>query len=209
MEQTTALWFAPDNEKREADLILEGIVTTVNDDGSPNISPMGPIIDPSMSRLILRPFRSSTTYHNLKRLGDGVFHVTDDVDLFARAAVGKLTPLPPTTMASAVEGYLLMDACRWYAFRVDQLHDEEERTRIECRVVDQGRVRDFLGFNRAKHAVIEAAILATRLHLIPAEEVRSEFDRLGTIVGKTAGPQESRAFEFLNDYVRQALNKLC
>lgn len=190
-------------------MILEGIVTTINDDGSVNISPMGPIVDPSMDQLILRPFRSSTTYQNLKRVGQGVFHVTDDVELFARAAVGKLTPQPELRQASSVVGCMLADACRWYAFQVDLLDDEQERTRIDCRVVDRGRLRDFLGFNRAKHAVIEAAILATRLHLIPADEIRSEYRRLGVIVSKTAGPQESRAFAFLEDYVTLALDNLC
>ena len=34
--------------------------------------------------------------------------------------------------------------------------------------------REFFGFNRAKHAVLEAAILATRVELLPADEILSE-----------------------------------
>ena len=74
--------------------LLEGIVTTRNADGSPHLAPMGPIVDKQFDALLLRPFRSSTTYLNLKRTGQGVLHVTDDVELFARAAVGELRPLP-------------------------------------------------------------------------------------------------------------------
>jgi uncharacterized protein len=62
--------------------------------------------------------------------------------------------------------------------------------------------REFLGFNRARHAVLEAAILATRTHLIPLEEIRSEFARLQVIVDKTAGPREHEAMALLTDYVR-------
>ena len=65
-------------------LILEGLVTTLDDSGGVNVSPMGPIVDPQMQRLLLRPFPTSTTYGNLRRHGEGVFHVTDDVEMLAR-----------------------------------------------------------------------------------------------------------------------------
>jgi hypothetical protein len=58
------------------------------------------------------------------------------------------------------------------------------------------------GFNRAKHAVLEAAILATRTHLIPPAEIEKEFERLRVIVNKTAGPQETEAFALLEAHVR-------
>lgn len=75
---------------------------------------------------------------------------------------------------------------------------------MEARVVHSGRLRDFFGFNRAKHAVLEGAILATRTHLLPADEIRHEFDRLRVIVQKTAGAGEREAFELLENYVRAA-----
>ena len=84
------------------DLIAEGIVTTINPDGSANISPMGPRVNRDFTRLVLRPFQTSTTYQNLKRTGEGVFHVTDDVLLIAKAAIGQLTPQPAL---QAAQGY--------------------------------------------------------------------------------------------------------
>jgi hypothetical protein len=185
-------------------VILEGIVTTLNEDGAPNVSPMGPIVDPAMTRLVLRPYQTSTTYRNLKRTGQGVFHVTDDVELLARAAIGLLDPLPELIRIKSVEGVILADACRWYAFRVRKLDDSRERTTIDCEVVNQGRLRDFFGFNRAKHAVVEAAILATRVSLLPAAEIRAEMARLAVPVEKTAGPRERAAFSLLRDYIEQS-----
>ncbi len=186
-------------------LLLEGIVTTLNDDGSPHIAPMGPIVDAEFMRILLRPFRTSTTYHNLKRAGLGVLHVTDDVEMFARAAVGRLDVLPRLLPANVVEGVILAEACRWYAFRVESLDDRAERTAILAKVVDRGWLRDFLGFNRAKHAIIEAAILATRIQWLEAAHIRGEFERLAVLVEKTGGRQEHSAFAFLQQFVREQL----
>jgi len=188
--------------------ILEGIVTTLNPDGAANISPMGPIVDDSLERLWLRPFRTSTTYQNLKRTGVGVFHVTDDVELLAHAAVGQPDPLPRLIPAVGLEGVILADSCRWYAFEVESLDDSSDRTNIVARVVDRGVLREFMGFNRAMHAVVEAAILATRLHLLGAQQVLAEFDRLAVAVEKTGAAAEHRAMKFLRSYIEQAAAKL-
>lgn len=178
-------------------------MTTRNEDGTPNTSPMGPRVDETMQTLVLRPFQTSTTYRNLKRTGVGVFHVTDDVDMLARAAVGELQPSPATVPCSAVDGFVLTGACRWYAVRVEALDDREERTTITCRTVGMGSLRPFFGLNRAKHAVVEGAILATRLHILAADEVARQFVALRPLVEKTGGDAERRALAFLEAFVRR------
>src|SRR3954447_1091063 len=74
------------------ELILEGIVATQDSAGRTNIAPMGPRVDRGITRLTLRPFCTADTYRNLKATGCGVFHITDDVELLAHAAVGALPP---------------------------------------------------------------------------------------------------------------------
>lgn len=187
--------------------ILEGLVTTLNVDGSVNISPMGPIVDDSLDRLWLRPFQTSTTYQNLKREGAGVFHITDDVELFAQAAVGQPASAPSLLPGRSPRSAVLIDACRWYAFEVESLDDAAERTSIIARVIERGVRREFLGFNRAKHAVIEAAILATRVHLSDRSEMQAEFDRLAVPIQKTGAAAEHRAFNYLRRHVEQAIAK--
>ena len=76
------------------------------------------------------------------------------------------------------------------------------RSRIETDVVHRGIRREFIGFNRARHAVLEAAIYATRLHLLPRTFIDSELERLQVIVDKTAGPREVEAMALLTDYVK-------
>jgi hypothetical protein len=186
-------------------MILEGIVTTLNADLTTNIAPMGPLVEPQLTSLILRPYRTSQTYQNLKRLGAGVFHVTDDVELLARAAVGA--PLDDVALlpAEVVQGQILAGACRAYEFVVEDLDDASERTTIRCLVVQRRSLREFLGFNRAKHAVLEAAILATRIGILPDAQIRDEMRRLAVPVEKTAGEQERRAFAFLQAHLASKL----
>ncbi len=185
--------------------LLEGIVTTINADGSTHVAPMGPIVDHDFSALLLRPFPTSTTFENLKRVRHGVLHVTDDVELFARAAVGKLSHLPRTLDSGCYKGMILADACRWYAFRVIDLNESGERSAMRCEVIDRGDLRPFFGFNRAMHAVIEAAIAATRLHILDPAHVWAEFERLQPLVDKTGGRKEHAAFEFLKQHVATSL----
>jgi hypothetical protein len=182
-------------------MILEGIVTTISPKGDVNIAPMGPRVDDGMRGFLLRPYKTSTTYHNLRAHGEGVLHVTDDVLLLARAAIGQLIELPPLMPARAIRGWVLRDACRAYEFRVVRLDDREERVSIECAVVYHGTLRDFFGFNRAKHAVVEAAILATRTDFLPLADIEAEYRKLAVIVQKTGGEQEKQAFAFLQEHL--------
>jgi hypothetical protein len=182
-------------------VILEGIVTTLDPEGRLNVAPMGPRVEPGLRRFVLRPFRTAATYRNLKATGVGVLHVTDDVLMIARAAIG-LAVEAATRPASAVRGEVLIDACRYYEFRVLSLDDREERATIEAETLAEGRLRDFFGLNRAKHAVVEAAILATRVHLIPSGEILAEMDRLAPLVEKTGGEAERAAFRLLEQHVR-------
>lgn len=182
-------------------MILESIVTTINEDGSVNVSPMGPTVHGKLQNFELRPFDTSRTFANLKRTRSGVVHVTDDVGLIAQSAIGKLLPLPEFFPAEKVTGQVIANTCRWYEFEVEYIDKNSARTSINCKTLHTGRIRDFWGFNRAKHAVIEAAILATRLDFLPREEIQEQFQRLETIVLKTGSAQESKAFQLLSEHV--------
>ena len=182
-------------------MILEALITTMDTGGAMHLAPMGPRVEPDMRRILLRPFPTSQTYRNLLAHPEGVLHVSDDVLLLARAAIGAVAEPPPHRPAQAVRGFLLADACRAYEFRVTSVDDSEQRVKMECEIVRMERMRDFFGFNRAKHAVVEAAILATRVHLMPPTEIAAEFARLAIIVGKTGSEREQKAFDLLQAYV--------
>jgi uncharacterized protein len=179
-------------------VIVESIVTTLDPDGGINFAPMG--VEWGEENIVLKPFLETTTFRNLSASGAAVVNLTDDVMLFAQGAISS--PQFPALPASVVRGVVLEAACSWRELEVLHIDASPPRSRIDTRVVHRGVRREFIGFNRARHAVLEAAILATRTHLIPAEEIRDEFARLQVIVDKTAGPREQEAMELLTQYVR-------
>src|SRR2546429_524617 len=123
----------------------------------------------------------------------------------APAAPAAITSPPYGTVpATAVDGVVLADCCSWRELKVVSIDSTPPRSRIETAVVHRGTRREFIGFNRACHAVLEAAIYATRLHILPRAFVESELERLQVIVDKTAGPREREAMALLADFIRSA-----
>jgi len=179
-------------------VIIESILTTMAGDGTINFAPMG--VEWGDATIVIKPFLETTTFRNVRDTGAAVVNLVDDVMLFAQGAVSS--PQFPWEPAAVVRGAVLTAACSWRELEVVTIDDTPPRSRIETRVVHHGRHREFLGFNRARHAVLEAAILATRTHLIPPDEIRSEYARLQVVVDKTAGPREQEAMALLTEYVR-------
>lgn len=150
--------------------------------------------------IVLKPFLETATYRNVVSTRAAVVNLIDDVRVFARAAISN--PDYPTVAASVVRGVVLADCCSWRELEVASIDTTPPRSRIETMVVHRGVRREFIGFNRARHAVIEAAIYATRLHLLPRAHVESELARLQTIVDKTAGSREVEGMALLVSYIQ-------
>jgi uncharacterized protein len=180
-------------------VIIETIVTTVDTNGAVNVAPMG--VEWADDRLVLKPFLDTTTFRNLRDTRCAVINLTDDVRIFVRAAL--LHANAPTVPATKVASVVLASACSWREVEVTAIDDTPPRSRIDTRVVFRGTGAEFLGFNRARHAVLEATILATRLHLIPHDDVRRQIDALAVLVDKTAGPREREGWELVTQYVRE------
>jgi uncharacterized protein len=182
-------------------LVLETVVTTLNPDRTVNCAAMG--VTWGEDLLEIRPYRNTRTYRNLAAGGDAVVHLVDDILLFAQAALGD--PRPPTRPAQAVDGAVLEDACSWREVRVEDIDSGEPRARVRAAVVHRGSGREFLGLNRARHAVLEASILASRARLIPHDEIRARLADLQVLVDKTAGPREREAMDFVVRHTRAAM----
>ena len=59
----------------------------------------------------------------------------------------------------------------------------------------------FVGFNRAQAAVIEGAVLVSRLRMLPAGKVDAEMAYLQIAINKTAGLEEREAWSWLREAV--------
>ncbi len=182
-------------------MIVEGLVTSVDSSGSLNVAPMGPVVEGDFESLLLRPFQPSTTFNNLAATRCGVFHVVDQVDVIAKAAIGQLIEWPEVEPAISIKGFVLKNCCRWFEFTVDNVDASEARSQMPSTIVHRGDRRPFFGFNRARHAVLEAAILATRLQLLPKSKVLDAMASLESAVLKTGGESEQSSFRLLQEFV--------
>jgi hypothetical protein len=173
--------------------IVESIVTTMAPDGAVHIAPLGVIW--REGHPVLAPFRPSTTLDNLTAHPYAVISHTDDVRVFAGCLTGRRDwPLRP---ADIVKGRVLVGALSHQELVVERRDDDELRPRFHGRVVHEASHAPFRGFNRAQAAVIEAAILVSRLHMLEAEKIDREMDYLAIAIGKTAGPREQEAWGWL------------
>ncbi len=183
-------------------LILEGIVTTVSADRSMHVAPMGPEVDERLQIWVLKPFQSSTTFSNMRRTGSCVVHVVDDSMIIAEAVLGRANDYAARKLIN--QEFVLEAACHWYALKVVDWDTSHPRAIARCEIVEKGTERPFFGWNRAKHAVVEMAILASRVHLLERSAIAMEIDRYRVWVDKTAGDREREAFELLVHYIEQA-----
>jgi uncharacterized protein len=185
-------------------VIVETIVTTISADGEVNCAPMGvewnPDVEPET--IVLKPFLETATYRNVLATRSAVVNLIDDVRVFAKAAISN--PAYETVPAQVVRGVALAGACSWRELEVTGIDSTPPRSRIDTRTVHRQVRREFIGFNRARHAVLETAIYATRVHLLAREYLLSEVERLQVIVDKTAGPREFEAMALLVEYIRSA-----
>ena len=183
-------------------MIIETIVTTLDTDGAVNIAPMGVEWTGGDDAPVLKPFLETSTYRNVVATRAAVVNLVDDVRVFARAAISN--PSYAVLPATVVRGVVLEAACSWRELEVRRIDSTPPRSRIETEIVHRGFRREFIGFNRARHAVLETAIYATRVHMLAREFLESELARLQVIVEKTAGPDEHEAMAMLADYIRSA-----
>jgi uncharacterized protein len=188
-------------------VVIETVVTTRNEGSGVNFAAMGVVW--GEHAITIRPFTDTRTYRNLKRTRVAVVNVTDNVLIFAKSALSR--ERFDTTPARHVDGEVLKDACLWREVTVERIVEPEadegtlpalrtrppRRAEIVTRVVGGGEVRPFIGLCRAKHAVVEASIVASRLHLIPLADAMRELDRLDVLVEKTGGADEREAMTFI------------
>ena len=178
-------------------MIQEIIVTTENEDGSTHVAPMG--ITDEEGLIQIAPFKPSATLENIQRNKTAVVNRIDDVRVFAGCLTGrKEWPLVPT---EKIEGQRLEAALSHVELELESVKDDELRPRFYMKPVLERTHSAFKGFNRAQSAVLEAAILVSRLNMLPEEKINQELEYLTIAIEKTAGENEKIAWQWLMDKI--------
>jgi len=178
-------------------MIRECVVTTIDADGKPHLAPLGLI--ENGAHWIIAPFRPSTTLSNLERRPLATASFVDDVRIFAGLVTGKKDW--PLTNVADWPAPRLNAALAHAPLEVAHIDADDTRPRFFCRMGEAVAHRPFLGMNRARAAVLEACILATRLHMLPRDKIESELAYLRIAIDKTAGADELEAFALVNEKI--------
>jgi uncharacterized protein len=179
-------------------MIREIIVSTLDGVGQVHFAPLGIIADGD--GWILAPFRPSTTLDNLRVVPFAVANFTDDVRVFAGCLTGRGGW--PTAASEEIAIPRFAGALAHAELAVTYVTEDELRPRFHCRVLRTAAHAPFQGFNRAQAAVIEAAILVSRLRMLPREKVEREIAYLEIAVSKTASAAEEEAWTWLKEGIR-------
>jgi hypothetical protein len=185
--------------------LIETVVTTIGSDGVVNCAAMG--VRWGDEELVFWPFDATRTLRNLRFRGEAVVHLTDDVLLFVEAALGH--PRPAMRAARVIAGSVIEEASAWREVVVTEIAPSEDRmprSRVRARVVGTGTGTgpgQPPGLCRARHAAVEASIVASRLRWLGGERVGAELARLQELVDKTAGARERAAMAYVRRYVAE------
>jgi hypothetical protein len=176
-------------------MIQETIVITQNSSGVAHIAPMGVHTQTAGDDFIILPFRPSTTLNNLLESKTAVINYCDDVRVFAGCLTGRRDW--PLKAAEKINGQVLDCALAHTEVELVRVEDDETRPKLFCKAVHTVNHAPFKGFNRAQYSVLEAAILVSRLNMLPLEKIQAELDYLRIGLEKTAGDRELEAWGWL------------
>jgi hypothetical protein len=182
-------------------MIFETVVTTTALDGRPHIAPMGVRYADNGAAVLLMPFRPSTTLDNVLATHAAVVNLTTDVRVFAGCVTRRATSWP-TIPADQVPSVRLAESLGHLELELTEIEDDAQRPVLRMNVVRRAQHAPFIGFNRAQSAVIEGAILVSRLSMLPAEKIDNEIAYLRIALDKTAGDAERTAWEWLMEAIR-------
>lgn len=178
-------------------MIQETVVTTLSTEGKVHIAPMG--IHVRDSEMLVMPFRPSTTLENLLATGQAVLNHTDDVRVFAGCLTGRRNW--PTVDSAKLKVPRLADCLAHVELELSRVEEDAVRPKLYCRVVHESSHAPFKGFNRAQFAILEAAILVSRLQMLPWAKVEAELSYLSIGFEKCAGQREREAWAWLMEKI--------
>ncbi len=178
-------------------MIFEAIISTTDAQGKPHVTPFGVRYENELA--VISPFKPSTTLENILATQCATINLTDDVRVFAGALTGRsVVDLVPT---EKIVGYRLSDVLAHKELKLVKVQEDKVRPQLYLEVVYHEQHKPFQGFNRAQAAVIELAVLVSRLHLLPREKIENEINYLKIAIDKTAGERELQAWSWLMEKV--------
>ena len=189
----------------EKGLHYEAIVTTLNENGTPNAAPMG-VICKGPDQVVLRLHEGSHTITNVKREKKFHINLSRDPLLFTHSLIGNP---PATEFAEEKYGFSLKNA---YTSFFCEVHHEKKVEKEDAmgdnitimfhsQVLNIKRNRkEYEPLSRAICGVLEALVNLSRVQRAPADKKKEYKERLkeiSRVVNHVGGPKHKEAMELI------------
>jgi uncharacterized protein len=178
-------------------MIFETIITSVDLAGNPHITPFG--VRNEADFIVISPYKPSATLENILATKCAGMNLTDDVRVFAGALTNR--KFGELVQTNKINGFRLANCLAHIELELFEVHNDAMRPQLVMKKVFEKNHKPFQGFNRAQAAVIELAVLVSRLHMLPREKILAELQYLQIAVDKTAGEREKQAWSWLAEAI--------
>ncbi len=192
-------------------LLYETIVTTRNQDGTPNAAPIG-VICKNENEVVLYLFEGSKTFQNVRLDKNFYVNISKDPLLFVHSTIGNLKN---EEFQAKDDGFSLKGADSFFKAEVSHEKIIERKDHMGTSNMDvvKANVTEVVQINqhpeplnRAIYAIIEALVYFSRIDIVSEDEKQKNLDKineLSSVVNKVGGEDHKKAMKLILDNLKK------
>jgi len=191
----------------EKGLLYETIVTTVNDDHTPNAAPIG-VICKNGKEVVVYLHHGSKTVRNIKRNHSFIVNILKDPMVFVESTLGNLSD---NYFEKYLNEFYIKNTDAFFIAHVKSLKDVEKNDNfgVSVTTVLQAEVSNIIKkkenvepLNRAIYGIIEGLVYLTRMEMVSEDMeklYRHRMTEISRIVNKVGGVEHKKAMKKISE----------
>ena len=191
----------------EKGLLYETIITTVNDDQTPNAAPIG-VICKNNNEVVAYLHHGSKTVRNIKRNHSFIVNVLKDPMVFVESTLGNL---PNIYFEQYIGEFYINNTDAFFIAHVTSLKDVEKKdksgvsvtTVLTAEVVNIIKKKENIEpLNRAIYGIIEGLVYLSRMDMVSGDMeklYRHRMIEISRIVNKVGSAEHKKAMKKISE----------
>jgi hypothetical protein len=191
----------------EKGLLYETIVTTVNDDHTPNAAPIG-VICKNNKEVVAYLYHGSKTVRNIKRNHSFSVNILKDPMVFVESTLGNLSD---NYFEQYANEFYIKNTDAFFIAHVTSLKDVEKKDNfgVSVTTVLTAEVSNIIKkkenvepLNRAIYGIIEGLVYLTRMEMVSGDMeklYRHRMTEISRIVNKVGGVEHKKAMKKISE----------
>jgi hypothetical protein len=191
----------------EKGLLYETIVTTVNDDHTPNAAPIG-VISKNNKEVVAYLYHGSKTVRNIKRNHSFSVNILKDPMVFVESTLGNLSD---NYFEQYANEFYIKNTDAFFIAHVTSLKDVEKKDNfgVSVTTVLTAEVSNIIKkkenvepLNRAIYGIIEGLVYLTRMEMVSGDMeklYRHRMTEISRIVNKVGGVEHKKAMKKISE----------